>query len=96
MHHFEIHENLERLCWDMRIQSKRTVEHYLQEVAANTVLNKLPSTCIQKIKDLNGVYGQILAASTAHLNYKLRQAYLEFPILRDKYTVIDNDEHDCD
>eukprot|EP00438_Fugacium_kawagutii_P000176 Skav214254 [mRNA] locus=scaffold2045:416029:421014:- [translate_table: standard] len=43
-------ENIQDLMWRMRVTSQRTLEHYLQELAADTIMTKLPSDSKTRIR----------------------------------------------
>lgn len=56
-------EPFQNILWRMRISSQRTLESYLQETAAESVLVKLPTDSRDRIRSLSSLYSQILRRS---------------------------------
>eukprot|EP00438_Fugacium_kawagutii_P004856 Skav221077 [mRNA] locus=scaffold3118:408562:418463:- [translate_table: standard] len=53
-------EAIQNILWRMRISSQRTLESYLQETAAESVLVKLPTESKDRIRSLSSLYFRIL------------------------------------
>ena len=47
--HFELHRDLPRLMWDMRLQNVTTLNHYLQEVVSSTSICSIPFASRSKL-----------------------------------------------
>jgi hypothetical protein len=70
---FQLTNNIELLMWRMRVQSRKTLEHYLQEVVAGTSIHKLPSECIKRIALLSQLWPKIAATSIGLLKETRRR-----------------------
>ena len=60
-HFYMCTEDIPLLCWRGRWARTRTLEHYLQEVAAQTLLAELSPACRARIKALDSSADAILA-----------------------------------
>ena len=49
-------EHIQDIMWRMRVASQATLEHYLQEMAANSVMTRLPELSKQKIRSAALLY----------------------------------------
>ncbi len=56
VHAFAVEANLPLLMWRMRIKSMQTLESYLQEVAANTILCEMPTRTRETIRNAAELY----------------------------------------
>ena len=61
MHFYLCTENIPLLSWRGRWARTRTLEHYLQEVAAQTLLADLPRSSRARIKALDSAAGGVLS-----------------------------------
>jgi len=43
-------EHIQDIMWRMRIQSQTTLEHYLQEMAADSIMTRLPEVSKHRIR----------------------------------------------
>lgn len=57
--------DLSKLCWRMRLKSLTTLESYVQEVAAATLLSELPSESRKRIKQFSDMFEPCLLATIA-------------------------------
>ena len=53
-------EDLSKVAWRGRWARQKTVEFYLQEVAAQVILQRLPAVCRSKISDLRPLAAKLL------------------------------------
>eukprot|EP00438_Fugacium_kawagutii_P023574 Skav201069 [mRNA] locus=scaffold963:3259:3858:+ [translate_table: standard] len=53
-------EAIQNLMWRMRVTSQRTLEHYLQEMAADTIMTKLPSDAKARIRSSALLFPQLI------------------------------------
>ena len=53
-------EPISDIMWRMRITAQRTLESYLQETAAESLLAKLPSSAKERIQSFSSLYSQLL------------------------------------
>ena len=54
-------EAIQNILWRMRITSQRTLESYLQETAADSLLVKLPTCAKQRIQSFSSLYTLLLS-----------------------------------
>ena len=54
-------EDLSKVAWPGRWARQKTVEFYLQEVAAQVILQRLPAECRNKISDLRPLAAKLMA-----------------------------------
>lgn len=57
--------DLSKLCWRMRLKSLTTLESYVQEVAAATLLSELPAEARKRIKQFSDMFEPCLLATIA-------------------------------
>eukprot|EP00438_Fugacium_kawagutii_P014015 Skav204090 [mRNA] locus=scaffold3129:371114:378324:+ [translate_table: standard] len=58
-------EPIQDIMWRMRVTNQRTLEHYLQEMAADAVLSRLPLTCKSKIRSAAALFQILLEHSVS-------------------------------
>eukprot|EP00438_Fugacium_kawagutii_P021961 Skav208057 [mRNA] locus=scaffold1124:175499:180298:- [translate_table: standard] len=56
-------EPIQDIMWRMRVTNQRTLEHYLQEMAADAMMSRLPSQCKSKIRSAAALYPVLLEHS---------------------------------
>ena len=53
-------ETISDIMWRMRVSSQPTLEHYLQEMAADSIMTRLPETCKHRIKSAAVLYSTLI------------------------------------
>ena len=64
---FNIDEDIPLLLWRMRLQSTKTLEHYLQEVTARTNLTRLTDHARAQVAQYSTQYSNLLKLAVVRL-----------------------------
>ena len=64
---FCLRQDIDFLMWKMRLQSKRSLEHYLQEVSATVTIKKLPVEAQNRVAFMCKHWDQFLQAAIGEL-----------------------------
>ena len=68
VHAFQKGCDLPKLLWRMRIKHLQTLESYLQDVAASTVISELPSAARERVRCAAAMTSSLLAAVPTNAN----------------------------
>ena len=74
-HKFETTRDISTVAWDLRVDAVKTLEHYLQEVQASTVLAKLPQRKRDRVLTLAAAAPDAIVKGTQLLKAKVPTAY---------------------
>ena len=70
MTQFCLKQDIDLLMWKVRLQSKRSLEHYLQEVSATVTIKKLPDEAQNRAAFMCQHWDQILQVAIHDLQRK--------------------------